>query len=162
MRVQLNVRPCTASELVDNPAFPALRREYADESAVAGLPDPEEKLVLYQCMEASGALQIYGAFVPEQAGQRDEQLVGFVAVLASVLPHYGVTIAVTESLFVAAAHRRTGAGLALIRRAERHARELCSPGLLVSAPSQGRLATLLPRLRYKETNRVFLKEFSHE
>lgn len=152
--MRIDIRPCTATALVTHPAFPALRAEYAAEAAVAGLPDPQEKLELYQLMEGSGALQVYGAFLGDEP-------VGFVAVLAPVLPHYGRTIAVSESLFVAAAHRKTGAGLALIRTAERHARAVGSPGLLVSAPTGGRLATLLPRLGYHETNRAFLKRMDH-
>lgn len=146
----ISIRPCTASEVIGNPAFPALRAEYAAESAVRGLPDPAEKEALYTLMEANGAFQLFGAFL-------GAELVGFVAVLAPELPHYGRIIAVTESLFVAAAHRKTGAGMALIRRAERHARQIGSPGLLVSAPSGGRLCAILPRIGYHETNRAFLK-----
>lgn len=147
----ITIRPCTASEVINSPEFPALRAEYAAESAVHGLPGPAEKEVMYQLMEANGAFQLFGAFM-------GAELVGFVAVLAPVLPHYGIPIAVTESLFVAAAHRKTGAGMALIRQAERHAREIGSPGLLVSAPSGGRLCAILPRIGYHETNRAFLKQ----
>lgn len=50
----------------------------------------------------------------------------------------------------------------LIRRAEKRAREVRSPGMLFSAPSGGRLSVLLPRIGYRETNRVFLKEFAHD
>lgn len=148
--MSITIRPCTASEVINSPEFPALRAEYAAESAVRGLPGPAEKEAMYQLMEANGAFQLFGAFL-------GAELVGFVAVLAPVLPHYGRIIAITESLFVAAAHRKTGAGMALIRQAERHAREIGSPGLLVSAPSGGRLCAILPRIGYHETNRAFLK-----
>lgn len=150
----LEIRKCTALEILSNPCFPALRDEYARESSIHGLPDPAEKMEMYVAMDGGGILHIYGAFW-------GDELVGFVAVLAPVLPHYGVTIAVTESLFVASAHRKTGAGLRLIRTAERHAKDIGSPGLLVSAPFGGRLATLLPRIGYNETNRVFLKRIHH-
>lgn len=148
----LTVRPCTIAEIIGDQAFPALHREYAAEASLAGLPPPTEKLATYRAIEASGVFQAYGAFL-------DGALVGFVALLTPVIPHYGVAIAVTESLFVARAHRRSGAGLRLIRAAEAHARAQGSPGLLVSAPTGGRLAQVLPGLRYRETNRVFLKEF---
>lgn len=151
----MEIRPCSVTELIGHHDFPALRKEYADESAVRGLPDPQEKLEIYQAMEGTGALCAYGAF-------EGNDLIGFVTVLAPELPHYGRVIAVTESLFVAAARRKSGAGLRLIRTAERHARDIGSPGLLVSAPSGGRLAALLPRLGYDETNRVYMKGFSHE
>lgn len=141
----------SAARLIAEPAFPALRREYAAECALHGLPDPAEKLVVYQALDANGAFRAFGAYL-------DGELVGFVAILAPTLPHYGITVAVAESLFVGKAFRKTGAGLALIRRAEQEARELGSPAILFSSPSGGRLATLLPRIGYRETNRAFMKE----
>jgi GNAT superfamily N-acetyltransferase len=155
MSEAVTVRRISVTEAFGNPIFPKLCREYAAESAIARLPDPQEKLSAYQMLEASGtaAFCAYGAFLTNM-------LIGFVALLAPVLPHYGVAIAVAESLFVARAHRKTGAGMLLIRQAERWAQETGSPGLLFSAPSGGRLAALLPRIGYRETNRVFLKGFT--
>lgn len=155
MRVE--VRRINVTEAFASQSFPALCREYAKESAIDGLPDPQEKLSAYQALEASGsdAFCAYGAFL-------DDELIGFVALLTPVLPHYGIAVAVAESLFVAAEHRKTGAGTLLIRQAEKHAREMRSPGMLFSAPSGGRLAMLLPRIGYRETNRVFMKGFKHE
>lgn len=151
------VRKISVAEAFSYPEFPALCREYARESALAGLPDPQEKLSAYQALEASGsdAFCAYGAFL-------DDRLIGFVVLLTPVLPHYGMTVAVAESLFVGWDYRRTGAGLLLIRQAEKRALELGSPGMLFSAPSGGRLAVLLPRIGYRETNRVFMKGFTHE
>jgi GNAT superfamily N-acetyltransferase len=154
--MKASVRRISVAEAFASPDFPALCREYAEESAIAGLPAPQEKLAAYQMLEAGGseAFCAYGAFL-------GEALIGFVALLTPILPHYGIAIAVAESLFVAKAHRKTGAGMLLIRRAEEHAREMRSPGLLFSAPSRGRLAALLPRIGYRETNRAFLKELGH-
>ena len=111
----------------------------------------------YQALEAGGstAFRAYGAFL-------GDVLIGFVVLLTPVLPHYGTAIAVAESLFVGSAHRKTGAGTLLIRQAEKRAKEMRSPGILFSAPSGGRLAVLLPRIGYRETNRVFLKGFAHD
>ena len=151
------VRRITVAEVFENETFPALCREYAAESAIAGLPDPQEKLSAYQALEASGSnvFCVYGAFL-------DDALIGFITLLTPVLPHYGAAIAVAESLFVGGAYRKTGAGMLLIRRAEKRAREVRSPGMLFSAPTGGRLAALLPRIGYRETNRVFLKGFAHD
>lgn len=151
------VRQISVAEAFANQAFPALCREYAAEAAIAGLPVPREKLSAYQALEASGSdvFCLYGAFL-------GDELIGFVVLLTPVLPHYGAAIAVAESLFVGGAHRKTGAGMLLIRRAEKRVREVRSPGMLFSAPSGGRLSVLLPRIGYRETNRVFLKEFAHD
>ena len=146
------VRQISVAEAFANVEFPALCREYAEESALAGLPDPQEKLSAYQALEAGGSdvFSAFGAFL-------GDRLIGFIVLLTPVLPHYGAAIAVAESLFVGSAHRKNGAGMLLIRQAEKRAREMRSPGMLFSAPSRGRLAVLLPRIGYRETNRVFLK-----
>ena len=153
-RVPVTVRKCSVAEIEANDAFSSLWREYSAEAAIAGFPPPTEKLATYRLIETSGAFHAYGAFLAKR-------LVGFMAVLTPVIPHYGIAIAVTESLFVGSEHRKTGAGIKLIRTAERHAREAGSPGLLISAPMGGRLADVLPRLGYRETNRVFMKEVGH-
>jgi GNAT superfamily N-acetyltransferase len=156
MRSTVAVRHISVAEIFVSPGFSWLCQEYAAEAAVVGLPDPHEKLAAYQALEASGSdvFSLYGAFL-------GDALIGFVALLTPVLPHYGTAIAVAESLFVGSAYRKTGAGLLLIRQAERRAKELHSPGLLFSAPSNGRLSVLLPRIGYRETNRVYLKGFDH-
>jgi len=151
------VRQITVTEAFEHQMFPSLAREYAEESAIAGLPDPQGKLGAYQMLESSGseAFAAYGAFW-------GDTLIGFVVVLTPVIPHYGVAIAVAESLFVGRSYRKLGAGMMLIRQAEQRAREVRSPGLLLSAPSGGRLERILPRRGYLETNRVFMKGFSYE
>ena len=68
-------------------------------------------------------------------------------------------VATTERFFVKA-HRKTGAGLRLLRAAEEKARALGSPGLLVTAPFEGDLFQVLPRVGYQETNRVFFKSLA--
>lgn len=152
--VKVVVRKCTISEVESNENFPALAREYAAEAAIAGLPKPDEKAAAYRAIEQTGIFHSYGAFF-------GDLLVGFISVLLPVIPHYGVAIAVAESFFVGKKYRKTGAGLKLLHAVERHAREAKSPGLLVSAPWSGPLAEVLPRVGYRETNRVFFKEMAH-
>jgi GNAT superfamily N-acetyltransferase len=148
----VSVRKVTFAELTSHANFPDLFREYEGESAINGLPKPDDKMAQYRLIEPSGFLHIYGAFT-------GADLVGFLAFLLPVLPHYGVTIAVAESFFVAQKSRKGGAGLKLLHAAEEHARAAGSPALMVSAPTGGRLAEILPRLGYRETNRVFLRDF---
>lgn len=150
----LDIRKCSAAEIRGNPGFPALAAEYKAEAAIAGLPDPDEKAASYDALEKSGFFHLYGAFL-------DGKVIGLVAVLAPVVPHYGAVVATAESFFVVGAHRKTGAGLKLLKAAEAQAKEAGSPGLLISAPYGGRLAQVMPRLGYRETNRVFFKEVGH-
>lgn len=145
------VRKIDLSDLLDAREFPTLIEEYAHESAIEGFPPPAAKIESYRAFEFSGALHVFAA-------SSGGALTGFISLLAPVLPHYGVPVAVSESFFVAQAHRKTGAGLKLLRAAEDEARAIGSPGLLVCAPFGGRLCEILPRRGYVETNRVFFKK----
>lgn len=138
------------SDIIGSAEFDDLIEEYATESAIEGMPKPATKLESYRVYEGLGMLHAFSAL-------RGNMMIGFITVLAPVLPHYGVTVAVAESFFVAAAYRKTGAGLKLLEAAEETARVVGSPGLLVCAPFQGRLFEVLPRRGYTETNRVFFK-----
>lgn len=149
----VEVRKVSIADVAGNRNFPALAAEYAAECAIHGLPAPVEKITAYAAIEQSGAFQGYGAF-------KGDMLIGFVAVLTPIIPHYGVSIAVTESMFVGRAYRKGGAGIKLLRAAERHAREAGAPGIMVSAPTGGPLAEVLQRVGYRETNRVFFKEMA--
>lgn len=106
---------------------------------------------MYGVLEKSGVFHTIGAFLADK-------LIGFVTVLVSIAPHVGVFMAVTESLFVAKEHRKTGAGLKLIRQAEACAVERGAPCLLISAPLGGNLAEVLPHVGYTETNRIFFRK----
>jgi GNAT superfamily N-acetyltransferase len=149
------IRACTVSDIMGDPAFPDLGEEYAAEAAVAGLPPPNARMQTYLHLEALGMLHAFGAIHGNTLG-------GFISLLAPVLPHYGLTIAVCESFFVAADYRHTGAGLRLLKAAEDKTKELGSPGLLVSAPYGGKLFEVLPRCGYTETSRVFFKKVAYD
>jgi GNAT superfamily N-acetyltransferase len=147
------ILPSTFLELEAAPEWPALLAEYAAESAVEGMPPPTGKMETYRALNAGGVLHVFAAW-------NDGALAGFIFVLAAPLPHYSVVTAVSESFFVAKAHRHTGAGLKLLRAAEDKAREIGSPGLVVSAPFAGRLFKVLPRCGYGEVSRIFFKKMT--
>lgn len=147
----MRVQPTTVAEISAAASFPALLAEYAAESSIEGMPSPNARMETYRELEAKGMLHVISAV------NDDGELVGFISVLAAPLPHYGMSVAVSESFFVAKAHRGSGAGIKLLRDAEERARVIGSPGLLVSAPYAGKLFELLPRLGYAETNRIFFK-----
>lgn len=144
------VREVGVDDILGAPAFPALIEEYAAESKIDGMPHPRIKLETYRQYESSGMLHCFAADV-------DLDLVGFITVIAPVLPHYSVPVAVVESFFLAARYRASFLGLRLLATAEKRAAEVGSPGLLVCAPFGGKLFELLPKCGYVETNRVFFK-----
>lgn len=147
----LCIRPCTIAELEASPNIKQLQEEYAREAAIEGLPPPEAKVETYRNFESIKAIHVIGAFV-------DDMLAGFIFVLAPILPHYSIRVAVGESFFVAKDYRGTGAGLKLLRAAEKYAQEAGACGILMSAPLNGDFAEVLPHVGYTETNRVFFRK----
>lgn len=129
--------------------------EYASESSIAGMPAVAVKVEMYKHLEVAGAIHVVGAFL-------DDAIIGFITVLSPILPHYSALASVAESFFVAKIHRNTGAGLKLLKEAEIYAKNIGSCGLLVSAPIGGDLAEVLPRVGYRETNRVFFRVLGDE
>lgn len=145
------VRRVDFAELAQAPNFEDLCAEYARESANADLAGRAPDQQAYAALQAAGAAHFLGVF-------RGAELAGFACLLVTPVPHFqGRLIGTTESLFVAAAHRPGGAGIALLRAVEALARDLGAAGLYVSGPAEGRLARMLPGAGYRETNRVFYR-----
>lgn len=148
------VEPATVAEILCSGNFPLIAAEYAAESAIDGLPPPAARFETYRLLEQAGILHIFGA-------RRDGQLIGLLTLLVHEMPHYGRALAISESFFVLKAERKSGAGLKLLRAAEAKARALGCPGVLVSAPFEGDLFKVLPRVGYRETNRIFFKRLAN-
>ena len=127
--------------------------EYAEESAIDGMPQPRPDAPAYRTMEANGKVVAFGAF-------DEDKLIGFLVMLAVTLPHYSEKVATAESFFVSAAYRRAGTGDRLLDEAKRFAKEIGAVGLLISAPIGGKLAAVLEKKKsFTETNRVFFTRF---
>jgi len=144
----MHTEPITVAEFFAHPDAEHLLAGYARECANAGLPPYCPHRELYAAIEAAGLLHVFAAM-------RGERMLGFLALLVSVNPHYSVPLAVTESWFVAPEHRDTGAGLALYRQAKAEARARGTHALYVSAAVGSQLAGVMEGLGATETNRVF-------
>lgn len=147
----ITIRPCTVADIESAPN--ALLAEYGRESAIPELGPVNPQFPIYKVMEANGSVRMIGAF-------RGDQIVGFIALLVSVLPHFGVVVGTTESFFVASHDRKSGAGLRLLRAAEDMAREMGAVGFFVSTPVGSRLERVMPGIGYRETNRVFFRSLT--
>lgn len=144
------IRPCTVAEVERAGTLPALLAQYGEESRIPEFGEASASFEIYRAMEAAGALHLVGIFAP--------YLVGFASLLVYDMPHYqGRRISTMESLFVAQHARGGGTGLRLLRAAEARAKELGAIALMVSAPVGGRLAKVLPRSGYRQTNEVFMR-----
>jgi GNAT superfamily N-acetyltransferase len=153
---KIEIRKISVSEMEKESNLKRLLKDYAGESAIAGLPPPVPNVDIYRRLESNGSYHGFGAFC-------DGELVGFFMALWTVNPHYGVHIAFMESFFVAKAYRRTGAAMHLLDCAERYFRGLKSPGFFVTAPVGSVLEKMMRRRRgYRQTNSVFLTVFNYE
>ena len=133
------------------PEAGTLLEEYAAECSIPAIGKINPQPSLYEALERSGALVCFGAY-------RYDKLIGFATVLITVLPHYGKAVAMLESIFVGAAHRKGGAGNSLLRAVESYAAERGCAAVLYSAPAGGRLEMLLMLSKSrKRTNAVFCK-----
>lgn len=145
------IRQISVDELIECSEFPALLQEYADECPPKSGMSHTYNKATYRALEESGALHSFGAF------GEDGELWGFVTLIITMLPKYTSLIGATESFFVASKHRQTGAGIKLLRAAESKASEAGAFGMLVSAPSGGKLAEVMPRSGYEESDVIFFR-----
>lgn len=145
-----DIRRISYSDILGAPNAEGLLNEYAAECSIPeiGLISPQAKM--YEAMEASGLLHLFGAFL-------GEDLIGFATLLIYVLPHYGCKVAASESLFVAIKHRR-GIGMRLLETIESHAQEQGCAAILYSAPVDSQFETLLSlQDKYRRTNSAFCR-----
>jgi hypothetical protein len=149
----IEICPCDYQDILGSKNAPEMLAEYAQESAIDGLGDANPQRETYQMLEDRGVMFCFGAY-------KSGELIGFVSVLLSVLPHFGELVATLESYFVMSEHRTSRAGLGLLRKAELFAKEKGAVGLLVSAPIDGRLDRIMSGLDYSPTNRVHFKAFA--
>lgn len=149
----LTIRPCSVDDIQNAPNIGALMEEYATEAHNPEQHSPDVQWAYYRKLVELGAMQPIAAFV-------GAELVGFAGVLVNEMPHHGKKLAITESLFVASAHRKGGVGLKLIRAAEEIARNVGAVCLLVSAPHGGALEKVMPRLGYRHSNSTFVRSLA--
>jgi len=148
------IEACSPDDIRTAPNFDDLVVEYALEAGMPEMPWPRVDWQTYTMMERAGTLHVFSA-------REDGVLAGFVVVIMTMMPEYGVRLACTEAFFVAKAWRSTGAGLKLLAAAEAWARSHKAPGLAVSAPLGGKLAEVLPKCGFREVGRTFFKSYSN-
>lgn len=146
------VRKCRVAELFDDPRSAQLIEDYAAECGNALIGKPAPRRDLYENLEHSGLGQCFAVY---EAGL----LCGFAMVVASVVPHYGLRCAATESLFVA---RGSHSGFALMRALDDHAAAMGCITIFYTAPVNSRLSRLLFLCadEYTNTNHVFSKRLA--
>lgn len=123
---------------------------YAQESALAVMPEPMLDWDIYEALEESGGIIAHGAYV-------DDTLVGFMVIMMCYAAQYSADIGNTMLLFVLPEHRRFGTGKKLVDSVAEAAFTHGMAALAIGAPSDSRLAKAAESMGFKETNRVYLR-----
>lgn len=141
------IRTCNVAELFDNPRSAPLIAEYAEECGNALIGKPAPRQDMYQNLEGTGMAQCFAAY-------EDEQLCGFALLIIASVPHYGLSCATLESIFVT---REAHCGPELMQAVEENARTAGCTTIFYAAPVDSRLARLLHTRSdaYTLTNHVF-------
>tara|TARA_R110000851_G_scaffold287513_2_gene441510 strand:- start:2827 stop:3279 length:453 start_codon:yes stop_codon:yes gene_type:complete len=139
-------------EILEDKNFKDIAAEYAEESKIEGMPPIDWQTDIYQGMEDAGVIHVFKA-------TDNGEMVGFLSMIISRLPHYGVLAATVESVFVS---KGSGAGSRLLDVAQGYAEDEGCEGFLVSAPVGGRLAALAPKMGFIRTNEIFFRGFESE
>lgn len=143
------IEQVTVSELYEKPGFEAMIAEYA-QHAIKSMPAPKYRKEDYLPLEAAGMLSVWCAM---DGGI----VVGFASCLISKVPHYGVGIAIAESLFVRHSVRRLGLGLRFIDTIERHAVAKGVPILFFSCPIGSDYKKVLEHKNYSAETTTYVK-----
>lgn len=150
----MELRHCTVAEIAAAPNLDALLAAYAAESTIPELGPPKPQLDVYRKLEAQRVIYPIAAF-------DGANCVGFISVVATVLPHYGAFAAQIESFFVMREHRRQGIGLRLLRMGIDKAWEVGAKGLLISAPVGSALDKVLAKNKHaRHNNNLYVIGFS--
>lgn len=148
-RQMSEIKRISVGELFDDPHSAELIEEYSRECGNALIGKPAPRRDLYENLEVSGLAQCFAAY---ERGQ----LCGFALAIASVVPHYGLSCATLESLFV---RRGSHSGASLMRAVEDYAIALGCVSIFYTAPVGSRMARLLflSSDEYAHTNHVFCR-----
>lgn len=145
----LRVLPIRYSDVLGSP----LIEEYAADCGIDAIGKPDPQVEMYEQMESIGLMRVFGLY-------RDALLIGFAAVLVSVLPHYGKKVATVESLYVTTKHRGLASGK-LLKAVEAYAGASGCVSILYSAPALSDFSRMLAnRGDYRRTSSVYCRRLA--
>lgn len=151
----MTVRVVPFSELETAPNFKFMTTMYAAEAKLDGMPEPKPHMETYHALDKSGFLVTLCAFV-------EEEIVGFLTLTITMLPHYSVVVAHLESFFVLKDHRTSNAGLQLLSTAEGVAKKRGAVGIFLAAAVDGQLEKILTKMKrhYTRTHSGFFRRLA--
>lgn len=143
------IEQLTVEELCARPGFDSMIEEYA-KLAIKGMPKPFFSTDNYLPMESAGILTIWCAMY-------EGVVVGFASCIISKIPHYGVKIAIAESVFVRESVRRLGLGIRFLKAIELHALNMGVPAVFASCPIGSEYEKVLHYRNYSAQTVTYVK-----
>lgn len=131
------------------PGFDVMIEEYA-QHAIKKMPTPLYRKEDYLPLEAAGVLTVWCAM-------HNRKVVGFSSCIISKIPHYGVGVAIAESLFVRQSTRKLGLGIRLIDAIERHGVDNGVPAVFFSCPIGSDFKKVLLHRNYSAETTTYVK-----
>lgn len=128
-----------------------LLEQYAQESKSSLVPSHEPSVELYDILEKKDILKCFGVY-------DNKQMVGFVTVTLSPMPHYSEMCATIESLFVSKEHRKFGTAKRLLSIVEQEAKDNECVAMFMSAPIGSRLELATKGLGFTPTHITYTKK----
>lgn len=129
------------------PLFKELYEEAGDKSFELDF----NKLLYIRCSNA-------GVYVGYTAREDTGKVMGYVGYWLGTHPHYSVSFAQADVLYVDKKFRGTYTALKLLREAERDLKEYCEVEWILHGSSTTDTSPLLLRRGYKELGKTFSKE----
>lgn len=139
----------TVDDLYSRPGFEAMIAEYA-KLAIKKMPTPLYRKEDYLPLQAVGILSVWCTMY-------DNEVVGFASCLISKIPHYGVAVAIVESLFVMDSARHLGLGIRFMDKIERHARAAGVSAVFASCPIGSTFCKVLNHRNYSAETTTYVK-----
>lgn len=143
------IEQLTVDEIYARAGFTEMAYEYGRISDPL-FPKPTIRKEDYLPLEKAGLLAVYGA-------TRGGKLVGIATCVKGKIPHYGVSIAIVESLYLMREHRASGLGLRLLEACEDQARIWALPHIFIQVHEEEIevLGKVLQRRKYSERIHTF-------
>ena len=123
---------------------------YAKESKSKLVPEKNPDFMLYSNLEKLGMFKCFGLY-------KDNNMVGFITLLITTMPHYSKLAGTVESFYVSKEHRKFGTGKSLLATVEEYLKNLKVDTLFLSAPLDSRLAKANRLFGFKATHMTYIK-----
>ncbi len=148
----ITIQPCTSGQIIDHIDDLAVGHWQETESGFSDRK-PEPSRELYDMLEQSGALIAFGAY-------DGDRMVGYVSAMLYRHPHYPMTVAQHDTLYLLPEYRQGSAALRMMRAVEVSAAERGAERMMWHAKLDSQFSHILMAKGYHTEETIFSKELT--